>query len=281
MLALSLPLHRVGAVLALSVVAAGAQAVVFDATNTTNHEPLLVTATSALGSLTVNANGWDTTATSNGVPKGTQLTWGNIYPSKPVSASVDVANGGVSFTPAVSYELAASYTTPSVSTMPNLYMVAGVDIPVLTSWADPAATGLTVSVSGLASYLGQASPNGVGNYGVKYNLTLNAISKTGQSLSLLSVQSPQQVQQSFAYTALVPAGFDLASLSGSLTAAFSSSGGAPDPFGYKGLGTSYRVSIDHITLIPTAAAVPEPATLALMGLGLAGVAAAARRRRQA
>jgi anti-sigma-K factor RskA len=69
MLALSLPLHRVGAVLALSVVAAGAQAVVFDATNTTNHEPLLVTATSALGSLTVNANGWDTTATAMACPR--------------------------------------------------------------------------------------------------------------------------------------------------------------------------------------------------------------------
>lgn len=261
----------------------GAQAVLFDPLTAGFTNPMAVTATSTFGAITVNANGIYPgmgTLTPD-VLRGSLLSIGTpgFRRTGLLATNVQAVDGGIVFTPAVSGSLAASYTKPVFVFDDAPIVSADADIWVRTDWTDPATTGLAVTVSGLSRYLGDASPNGVGSYGVKYKLTLNATSTTGQSLSLLSVQSPQQIQESFAYTALVPAGFDLASLSASLTAAFSSSGGAPYAFNYRGLSTSYKVSIDNITLTPVA--IPEPATWALMGLGLVGVAAVARGRRQA
>ncbi len=251
--------------------AAGAQAVVFDPDHLSTSEPMLVTATSASGSITVNANAYDFRGVpASDIPRGSVLQIGlsQAGGGGTLAADVQAVDGSVVLTPVVAGAMAASFRTGNV-------MVASPILYPQTVWTHPETTGLAVTYAGLASYLGQTvAPDRAGSYGMSYTLTINAISKSGQSLSLLNVVSGQVVnQQSFAHTVLVPAGFDLASVNALLTGTFMASSDAPPT--PRGMSAEYKVQIDSITLTPTTS-VPEPATWALMGLGLVGVVAAAR-----
>ncbi len=272
MKAFSLRLLGAAAMCAASV---SAQAVVtFDSTNF-GQAPQLLTSTSALGSLTVNANAYTPANNAAGALAGSRLGVG-MYGQNPVSLWVNALNGGVLFTPSVSGSLASYNILPPPPNATDPYINAGAYIPVSTAWAQPDTTGLSVMVSGLASYLGQQPA--VGTYGVSYTLSLQATSANGQRLTLLDIQSPAPIQQqAFSYTGVVPAGFDLASVNATLSASFSSSANAAAPNKYT--NNLYKVQIDGIQLMPTIGAVPEPTSGFLWLLALPGLVVATRRRR--
>ncbi len=147
---------------------------------------------------------------------------------------------------------------PIRSFMVETHASAYLDMPMLIEMSDPGSTAFTVRLAGkLLTSNADIQP---------FTLSLQVNNGQGATLDIPLHRLVGPLDGSFSFTGTVDAGFGLTHLSYSLD--------VPS-------GTLATVQLTSLSLTPYKAAVPEPGTWALMGLGLAGLARVGRRRANA